>query len=49
MQVAGDVRQLAGLLLKNYVIRHSAAFLGATAELRDYLKSQVRAMARAGR
>lgn len=48
-----DVRQLAGLLLKNYVIRHAQPFVrgeirgggGAVqqgAELRDYVKHQVR-------
>lgn len=51
--MADDVRQLAGLLLKNYVLRHAEPFVrgeirgapGATqqqgAELRDYVKHQV--------
>lgn len=39
-QVAEDVRQLSGLLLKNYV-RFGNRFLEASPELRDYVKSQV--------
>lgn len=53
-QVPDDVRQLAGLLLKNNVLRHAQPFVlgeikggggGAVqqgAELRDYVKHQVR-------
>ena len=41
-QVADDVRQLAGLLLKNYVVRNAQAFVReGTADVRDYIKLQV--------
>lgn len=57
-QVPDDVRQLAGLLLKNYVVRHAQAFVrgggengGAGAsgqEVRDYVKLQALVAARDG-
>jgi hypothetical protein len=41
VQVADDVRQLGGLLLKNYVIRNRQAFLAAGSDFQGYIKSQV--------
>jgi predicted nucleic acid-binding protein len=41
VQVADDVRQLAGLLLKNYVLRQTDALIAAGADVQNYIKLQV--------